>query len=396
MKKRLFILTNDPVPYGTANANYIRNFAKSVSNANWHVIVIGMKNDDSQREIYKVEDKDDFDIEYWNLNASRIGWKNYLKVYFTYDKSYQEALNKFNANRNDYIYLYSTELSTAKAVVNFYKIENNHKAYGEVEWFQSFQYKYKSFNPLYHMWKKGFLYRVRNFEKAIPISRNLEKFCQKHDCKTLVVPALVDTNIIGNGSSITQDGVVHFIYPGAASDKDSFLCMLTAFSRLSEDEKKIVRFHLTSSMNYKKLKTIFYGSEIVLEKLKDILVYHGWMEYQDLLNLYWISDYLLLARARNTVTISNFPSKVPEMMNYGIVPVCSRVGDYTSRYLKDGFDSIQFNEDNTESCIEALRKAIEIKKNKELSELKRNARLTAVNIFDYRNWGNQITQFLQS
>ena len=31
MKDRLFILTNNPGPFGTANANYIRNFARVVA-----------------------------------------------------------------------------------------------------------------------------------------------------------------------------------------------------------------------------------------------------------------------------------------------------------------------------------------------------------------------------
>lgn len=393
MRKRLFILTNDPVPYGTANANYIRNFSKAVVNAGWGVIVIGMKLDDSQSGFYQVFDNTEH-IQYWNLNETKLGGKNYLRTYFCYAKKYQLAMKRFEVNEQDYVFVYSTELATAKAAIKTKIIPDSHKSYSEVEWFQPYQYKYGRFNPLYILWAIGFRYRAKKFVKAIPISRNIEKYCKSHGCKSLVVPAMIDTKDEYLSKVHSEDSFVHFVYPGSASDKDSFPCMIKALAELSGDEKNIVRFHLTGSMSKQKLLQII-GNDKQLELLEKVLVFHGWMEYDELMELYQKSDYLLLARAKNIVTISNFPSKVPEMMSYGIIPVCSKVGDYTDIYLKDGINSIQFYEDDVVECVAAIRRAIKVKKTHQNIQMSINARKTAENCFDCAVWGEKITEFLQ-
>ncbi len=392
MKKRLFIITNDPVPYGTANSNYIRNFANAVFSVGWDVIVIGNKKYDNNYEIVQEMVEDDL-VKYWNLNVSRSGAKNYLKAYFGGKNKYLSALRQFRISAEDYIVLYSTELSTAEAVLAVKEVPLQQKSYVEVEWFQPYQYKNGRFSIMYNLWKIGFMYRVKNFKKAIPISQKLKEFCNMHKCSTLIVPPLVDTET-GDVNYEVNSRFVNFIYPGAASDKDSFSCMLNALNCLDCKEKKVVRFHLTGSMSKEKLGEIL-GNKQIVESLEKVIVYHGWMTLEKLYELYRTSDYLLLARDENVVTLSNFPSKVPEMMNYGIVPVCSNVGDYTQNYLTDGVDSIQFDKDNIESCVNALRKAIKIKNENKLIQMKIQSRETAVKKFEYRMWGEKITDFLQ-
>ena len=121
----------------------------------------------------------------------------------------------------------------------------------------------------------------------------------------------------------------------------------------------------------------------------------GPTQHDDLMTLYGKSDFLLIARARNVVTLSNFPSKVPEMMSYGVVPVCSDVGDYTEIYLRDGIDSIQFENDSVSSCADAICRAIEIKESSNLAKMQEAARETVKEKLDYWNWGGRIVAFLQ-
>lgn len=393
MSGRLFILTNDPVPFGTANANYIRNFAKAVAATSMEVIAIGMRSSSNNSKFYCSDSYEK--IQFWNFNESKCGGKNYLLAYFRYKKKFFKALNYFKAGKDDYIVVYSTELDTAEAAIEYSLVPCEHKAFCEVEWFQPYQYKYGRLNPLYILWKIGFQYRMRKFQKAIPISKNLEKLFTKKKCNTLVVPALVDTDDM-KAERKTDNRYIHFIYPGSASDKDSFPCMMSALMRVDLEKRKRIRFHLTGSMSYEKLQNILGKDKDILKELKDNLIFHGWLLYDELMDLYRKSDFLLIARARNIVTLSNFPSKIPEMMSYGVIPVCSNVGDYTEIYLRDGIDSIQFEEDSISSCTEAICKAIEIKGSSKFVEMQKAARQTAVNKFDYRIWGKRIVEFLQN
>ncbi|MBE5928984.1 MAG: glycosyltransferase family 4 protein [Lachnospiraceae bacterium] len=395
MSSRLFILTNDPVPYGTANANYIRNFSKAVAYEGWKVIVIGMSLAEGKPDLYRGYDSNDtYGIEYWNINDSKIGKKKYLKAYLGIGEKYSKYLKtKFKISKEDYILVYSDEVGTDMAALNIREVPSLNKAYCEVEWLQRNREKYKYIDIRHMLWDFGFKYRAKMFKKAIPISKNLELFCIRNHCKTLIVPALIDANI-DNTPSVTDDGLVHFIYPGSATNKDSFDCMVTAFANLNPDELKKIRFHLTGKMTKEVLYTVVNNRSYV-DAIENNLVFHGWLGYEELLDLYADADYLLLARANKTVTISNFPSKVPEMMNYGIVPVCSKVGDYTDSYLLDGYDSIHFKDDIVEECLAAIRKAIEMKESKRLLEMKFAARKTAVEKFDYRKWGKRIISFFE-
>lgn len=393
MSRRLFILTNDPVPFGTANANYIRNFAKAIAATGMEVIAIGMKSSPNNPKFYCSDSYEK--IQFWNFNESKLGGKNYLRAYFNYKKNYLEALKHFEAGEGDYIIVYTTELDTAKVAIDYSLVPCEHKAFCEVEWFQPYQYKYGRLNPLYILWKIGFQYRMRKFQKAIPISTNLERLLIKKGCKTLVVPALVDTDDM-RVERTTDDKYIHFIYPGSASDKDSFPCMMNALKGVELEKRERVRLHLTGNMSYEKLQDILGKDRDLLEELRDNLIFHGWLSYDDLMGLYGKSDFLLIARARNVVTLSNFPSKVPEMMSYGVVPVCSDVGDYTEIYLRDGIDSIQFENDSVSSCADAIRRAIEIKESSNLAKMQKSARETVKGKLDYRNWGDRIVAFLQN
>ena len=153
------------------------------------------------------------------------------------------------------------------------------------------------------------------------------------------------------------------------------------------------QFHITN--NKPELIKEYLGKYgYILDKFKSVLHIHGWLEYEELMRLYSTADYLLLARPNNQYTISNFPSKVPEMMNYGIVPVCTRVGDYTEDFLTDNVDSIIFDGCEPEDCANAIRRAIS-KSFEERQQLKNNSKENSKTMFDYRSWGNRLNKFLE-
>ena len=93
------------------------------------------------------------------------------------------------------------------------------------------------------------------------------------------------------------------------------------------------------------------------------------------------------------MTEANFPSKVPEIMCYGVIPVASRVGDYTRFYLKDGVDSIIMDGCSPEDIHAAISRCLALSP-ESLLDLSRNARLAAEKTFWYKNWTKKIGTFL--
>lgn len=394
MERRVFICVDSQFPYGTAGSNYVRYLALALLESDWKVIVIGMGND-REEDYYQQKQSYYFKgIEYSNIFEKKSP-KHMLQHLF-YSKYITEKLNSYSITENDYFILYSGNgySSMIEGIRrNYQYIPDNHFSICAVEWFQPFQFKYGRLDPKYLLWNYTFLKVMPKIKKIIPISRNLERHFFQYGCETFLMPMMSDSES-GMLPSRNNSDIRQFIYPGNGIKKDSFLSMFQALRSLSEDDLNQIRFHITGTSK-QNIKRDLGRNGYLLNELKDVLIFHDWLEYDELLSLYKKMDFLLLAREKNIVTISNFPSKVSELMNYGIIPVCSDVGDYTELYLTDGEDSIIFEGDSKQACKQAIRDAISLTPEK-LQSMKENARKCVEENFDYRIWSKKINDFILS
>lgn len=82
-------------------------------------------------------------------------------------------------------------------------------------------------------------------------------------------------------------------------------------------------------------------------------------------------------------------------MTYGVVPVVSRVGDYTKYYLRDGENSLIFDGYDASVCAKAIRRALALSYT-EYGYLSRGARNSAEDLFDYRRWSKSIYNCIEN
>ena len=393
--ERVFICCDDPFPYGTANSNYVRNLALLFNHIGYEVYVIGLKTANHLKG--SEYNKGTFlNIKYINISfeVSRLPFR--LRNHYCYGNYINNCLEAYQVSEEDYIVLYTDYISVTKMVLEHYENLNrkSHIIYSIVEWYQPFQYTATVLNLDYQLWKYQFENVFPQFKKIISISRRLESYFKNKGCLTYVLPCLVDTKKFEphDYKSRMDQNYYNFIYPGAATNKDSFEGMIGGLLLLNEDERKKIKLHLTT-MTLNTLKKITKYSMKDLKVVAENIIFHGSLKYDELIDLYKHMDYLYLAREDNIVTQSNFPSKVPELLCFGIVPVCSDVGDYTSLYLIDDYNSIVYRGASPIACAEGLRRAITLTDNK-LYSLKYNARKTSEREFDYRIWGNKVKGFL--
>jgi glycosyltransferase involved in cell wall biosynthesis len=106
-------------------------------------------------------------------------------------------------------------------------------------------------------------------------------------------------------------------------------------------------------------------------------------------------DFLLIARENKRSTNANFPSKIPESMCYGVIPIVSKVGDYSNYYLTDGKDSIMFNDCTADDCAKAISKAINLTF-EERTKMSANSRKCAIEKFYYKNWADALCNYINS
>lgn len=390
--RRIFICAHAKFPRGGAEGNYVQYLALALHSKGYEVYVIsrgGNREEDWDKEkkayIYK-------DIFYDNSNRQYKGVWDYIYGYFSEGTEVVNKLDVQGFDSQDYIIFYVNNFFYLKEVYDYCKRKKSDASMCITEWYQPFQYEMGVFNPMYWLDYIGFHYGIPMSKKVIPISNYLGSYFRKKDCDTFVLPILADTSEY-QWREKESSKKAHFIYSGNSLNKDSIEVILRAFCELSMEEKKSVHLHFTG-FSKKTVSALRKKCRNELYQLKDVLQIHDWMRYEELVALYYNIDYLVIARETNKVTKSNFPSKVPEMMAFGIIPVVSRVGDYTEYYLKDGENSIIFDKCDVENCVSAIRKAISLTSD-ERKRIQANARKTVKLKFDYRNWANEISNWIE-
>ena len=388
--KKIYIITNSSFPFGNANSNYIRYFSLSLVSLGWDVYVIGSNMSDENPESGKYRE-----IQYSNIQFPKNKIPFHIRDHFFYGKKLKAEMRRMQIEKEAYVFVYSMYMDLVKTVLEETKnLEKGHLSIGMVEWFQPFQYRYGKMNPDYCCWKYTFEKLVPLFGKVLPISRKLQEYYAGCGCCTMLLPIMADTNEHSKEDiRVDETGIRHFIYPGSATNKDSFKGMLDALSSLSDEELSRIRMHFTTLTQGQLLE--FATDTQTWSRIASICVFHGFLPYTELLQLYKTMDFIFLSREKNIVTLSNFPSKIPELMCYAVVPVCSNVGDYAELYLHDNVDSVIFEGADSKGCLDGIRRALTLS-NGQLLQMKKNARSCAENRFDYRNWAESISCFLES
>ena len=318
-----------------------------------------------------------------------INLKDLLMLIFIVAGRSLVCLKKLQLSSEDYIIFYTRNCFTINPVMRYANQKGTMASMAVTEHREDSHYK-----NILLSWrsKYSFKYSISRTKSVIPISRHLERYFQERGCRTLLLPSMA--NPFEYSFEVNEESnIVNFIYSGNDFAKDSFDTMLKSFLLLTAEEKKKVRFHLTG-VKYEKLEKYLGQEKTILEELDSVLTIHPWLEYQDLIKLINQMDYLYIAREITQTTLANFPSKVPEMMCYGVIPLVSRVGDYTDLYLTDGKDSLIFDGCSPEDGLKALRRAIELPKEKRL-EMRINARKTAEEKFYYGVWSERISEFIE-
>lgn len=215
---------------------------------------------------------------------------------------------------------------------------------------------------------------------------------QDGGCKTLLLPCMTDTELVEFNQKPT--GVRNFIFAGLKQTdfEDDLPLAMGAFDLLDSSILANINIHITG-LSQEKFEQRF--GTAVSERVQARCIFHGWLEYKDLQRLYAQMHYLVLARKENNITRANFPSKIPELLSYGVVPVCTAVGDYTANYMCDGVDSFICEKNDKSHFAACLEKAVKVSV-KEYEELSKNARKLAESRFDYKVWTDQVIKFVMS
>lgn len=382
---RVFICGYFNFPRGGAAANYVQSFAKVFLRLGKNVIVISNINPNIKLEGNKYQE---IQVENVQLREDKLG--HYIDFNFLMGKYYEQILSGLSVDCSDLIIAYSRDSFILNSVLKIGKKVGAKTGVCLVEWFEKKDYGKWFRNVEY--WKSQIsFYRVNlKFDYIFPISTYIEGYYKKKNCKTFRLPSLVDTEEFEyNEKKITDKRI--FIFPGNGKMKDALEETIQAFALLRDEEALKLEFHICGVG--KLAKQIIKENKLENSPAGKIVI-HEWMPYEELIDLYRRAHFMILARDISRMTLANFPSKIPETLSYGIIPICSRVGDYTKLYLMDGVNSLIMDGCDVQTILHGIRRALAMS-DQDIINYSNKCRITAETKFDYKQWVKPLDKFLE-
>ena len=383
-KRRIFICTDTDYPSLDAASNYVSNMAKSLALAELDVYLISLDRSCNNVDADAVEWNKAELFSYISIPHCIDNKFEILKSRLLCGKRIIYQLKRMKCSSEDAIITYLYKARTNRDVVTWAK-KNEIKIYATVvEWFAG---EIREQNNCFKQYAKC--------DGVIAISQNIRHYFDSLGLRTMILPPMVD---IGNETYVankTDAGKVKFLYTGRFVGKDDMQVMLKAVALLPEAVKSNLEFHITRYNDDALIKESGID-ETTWQAIEEVIVTHGDVSYEKLQQLLREADYLPIARQNNRTTISNFPSKIPEAIALGIVPVITRVGDCPNDYLTDGVDSILFDECTPECCARAFERAINIagSDRSKFESLRNEAYNTAVKRFAVNNFSQVLSDFV--
>lgn len=378
---RVFICGAFNFPRGGASSNYVQYFGMALKECGYEVHVVTTRNKDYHENSFK------------GLHIDEVEYRSgKLKHYYDFKtgakKAVLDCLKTYQVGKGDTVIVYSHNLWLHEGIQAWCRRKGIKVGAVVVEYFSKQQF---DSNLDYQQYNKLTKKVLPKYDFIFPISTYIEKKLSDGRARQLVLPIMADPYEYEYKEK-PIDGTRKFIFPAKGKMKDALENMILAIDEILRDPYVDVEFHFCG-VKERAIREIIQipGTQ----KIDRRIILHGWLDYCDLVKLYQKMHFLLLARDTNEMTKANFPSKVPELLCYGVIPIASEVGDYTDYYLKDEENSLLISGCNVETIENAIIRAIQLK-DKDLRMLSNNARRTACELLSYPVWVTRIKEFLEN
>ena len=383
--ERVIICGELNMPHGSPGANYIQHLAMAFRAIGKNVVIIS-----------NVETKDKKELEYIQNSGIKIQRFSLSKrkVIRSIDFNYllpikiQLAIENEKPTKEDLIIVYARRPDVLERVLAIGKKYGAKTAVCVVEWYgredvQSEKELLQVDNVMNNCYTR--------FDVIIPISEMISEFFGERDCRTVYLPCMADET---EYPFIRKKyfGKKKIVYPANGKMKDALLEMLNAIIDLPEMVIEQCEFHFCGVKESAAMELTHNRIDKLIKR--NAIIFHKWMTYQQLIELYNEMHFLLLMRNKTRMTLSNFPSKVPETMMQGVTPVCTDVGDYTRLYLEHGVDAIIVPDAKCSTICMALNTIAEMSWEK-IEKMNLASRETAERCFEYHRWLNAVKDIIE-
>ena len=382
---RVYICGDIRFPRGGAGSNYVQYLGLALMEAGYEVHVVSTVNPEFQGDTYK-------GMKLHAFEYKKIKYARFLDYHIGAQLRIKSILKKEHLDKNDIIILYSHSMVLGYVLHSFANQRCLKIGASVVEYFSEADFARGKHDYAYKMDKCLNTKILTKYDFLLPISHYIQQKFVPTVEKQLVLPIMADPYEFTYQAKV-YDQTRKYIFPANGKMKDALSNMVVAINNvLMVNPTLDVEFHFCGVKTDRILEILSVENTT---RLDPRIIVHNWLKYEELIALYQKMDFLLLARETNEMTKANFPSKVPELMTYGVIPVVSRVGDYTAIYLHDGENSFVFDGCTVPEIRNVINRTLE-KDIVELKTISSKARKTVEEKFSYKVWAHRLKVFLET
>lgn len=373
--KILYILSCE-FPYGVAYSSRARHFVKLFIECGYDVHVIAPLSNKNFENLGYTYENIDIKNNYFTLLGIRTA--------NPFEKAIRNYLKK---NKVDLIF----SCNIPYVIPKILKIAHKNKIpyiIEQCEWFDSSTFKFGKYNPYYRECMKLIEYKNKNVDGIVSISRLFQEHYLNQGVKGIRIPTILDIKNILPRYKKENNKIINIVFAGSlGKGKENIYPMLKAVEKLNKITEKI---HLH-----------FYGptKEQIKEnvgldmKLSESYIHiYGRIPQEEVENKVREADFSFIIRPYRRSSEAGFPTKLAESMSVGTPVIANDTGD-VGLYIENKKSGFLLKEDIENQLFECLSYILNMNEN-ELEEMRKEARKTAEENFDYRNYNKKMKKFL--
>ena len=330
--------------YPSGNAGGVRiDYISQMFSFMYDVIVIAFNNESTGSYIKRANNE--IRILVLPLDTKNFFKKFFYRYLYSGIKAYG-LIKKLQIN-NSYILVYSTNILfvTLVLLATFHK-KNTKIIFDIVENFGVNNFKFGILNPKYYLFRFLYNHVYNRCDGVFAISKRIQLDFSYRSIPAFILPPLFSSSDFINTKNYNLT-LKNFIYSGNPFGKENIQLMFIVLTKLLEKGFNL-HLHLTGVSTHDWNKRINFQKNYPL--LYENTTIYSWMDILDLYKLYSTMHFTFFLREEIQSNICNFPMKLVEMMNYGIIPVISKVGDYGNDLI-DNYDAFLLESNDIQSII---------------------------------------------
>lgn len=384
MMKRLLFVKASKYPDNSAMSVRCHTIAKLFQMAGWEVLILSKGHDNHG----KIKEYDG--IPYLSVSSSfQPKWNRAIDLLVRMPLRMKQLMKEIHF---DGLFISVTNKEFVRFLDSI-NLDDVSLFYDAVEWYSPSQFKNGERSFEYRRNNNWITRGISSKFKVISISCYFENYFNNRGINTVRIPAVLDVYSVENKKNIYTDKTV-ILYAGSPGKKDHLSELVEACSNLTDQERSKLEIKLIG-VNKDDLVNKCGASPEALSICKNSINCMGRITHNAVLKELQQADFTVLIRPEEErYAKAGFPTKVPESLATGTPVICNLSSDL-GMYLKDGENAIILKSRSIEDVVIGLRRAMNMTTD-EKQRMFDNARRTAEQKFDYRNYRSELLKLIDS